>query len=122
MDPYSQDIYKLALDLISLLGVAAVPFLLRLANRIVANHLTQQQQELTRTIAVTAVHAAEALGASRHISQNEKLAEAADRARDLASRHGINLSDEQWRTLLEAAVMQMKAANQELAVKEPASP
>lgn len=114
MDPYSQDIYKLALDLISLFGLAAVPYLTRLASRYINHHLSSRQVAIAGDIARTAVHAAEALGANRSIGGSEKLTEALERAQDLAVQHNIDLSDEQWRTLLEAAVTQLKAAGQEL--------
>jgi D-serine dehydratase len=104
------DLTQVLSTVIEAIIVILAGLLLALARR----YLSQQQIAIARTVAETAVGAVEQLAASGVIDPRSKLERAMVRARDLATQHGIVLTDDQWRTLLEGAVKAMKQASAEL--------
>lgn len=101
-------------NLVLLLIVVAGGYLVRYLRR----SLTTQQISLATEIAEIAVRAAEQIGYASGFDGPKKLAEALDRARDLAGKYGIRYSDEQWATLIEKAVEQLKVLDEELHAKD----
>lgn len=101
---------NLVLLVIALAGGYAIRWLKR--------HLTAQQIGLAAEIAEIAVRAAEQIGYASGFDGPKKLAEALDRARDLAGKYGIKYSDEQWATLIEKAVEQLKVLGEQLHAKD----
>jgi len=89
-----------------LLGTVLVYFRRLVEARIGATHTAQ-------AIAITgeAVRAAEQIGRTHGLDPQAKYSEAANRATSFLAQHGIALSDQQLRTLIEGAVTQIKQAN-----------
>jgi len=89
-----------------LLGAVFVYFRRLVDARIGATHTAQ-------AIAITgeAVRAAEQIGRVHGLDPQAKYSEAANRATSFLAQHGIVLSDQQLRTLIEGAVTQIKQAN-----------
>lgn len=89
-----------------LLGAIFVYFRRLVEARIGATHTAQ-------AIAITgeAVRAAEQIGRTHGLDAKAKYSEAANRAAAFLGEHGIVLSDQQLRTLIEGAVTQIKQAN-----------
>ncbi|MFO7172067.1 MAG: phage holin, LLH family [Bacillota bacterium] len=81
---------------------------------------TAQQIETGMEVARIVVRAVEQIAATTGADMRgrAKLQEAIARARAIAAQRGLDLSDEQWRTILEAAVLELKALGEEL--KRPA--
>ena len=91
---------------LGILGAAALWFRQWVDARIGATHTAQ-------AIAITgeAVRAAEQIGRTHGLDPQAKYSEAANRATSFLAQHGIALSDNQLRTLIEGAVTQIKQAN-----------
>jgi len=89
-----------------LLGAVLVYFRRLVEARIGATHTAQ-------AIAITgeAVRAAEQIGRTHGLDPQAKYSEAANRATAFLGEHGIVLSDQQLRTLIEGAVTQIKQPN-----------
>ncbi len=89
-----------------LLGALFVYFRRLVEARIGVTHTTE-------AIAITgeAVRAAEQIGRTHGLDAKAKYSEAANRAASFLGEHGIVLSDQQLRTLIEGAVTQIKQAN-----------
>jgi len=89
-----------------LLGAVLVYFRRLVEARIGATHTAQ-------AIAITgeAVRAAEQIGRTHGLDPQAKYSEAANRATSFLAQHGIVLSDQQLRTLIEGAVTQIRQAN-----------
>ncbi len=89
-----------------LLGAVLVYFRRLVEARIGATHTAQ-------AIAITgeAVRAAEQIGRTHGLDPQAKYSEAANRATAFLGEHGIVLSDQQLRTLIEGAVTQIRQAN-----------
>lgn len=79
-------------------------------------HATQQQIQTAEKVATNAVQAVEQIGGS---GSHQKFNDALERARRLAAAKGIQLTDEQWRTLIESAVNDVKRWGQEIKVTAP---
>lgn len=79
-------------------------------------HATQQELQSAEKIAANAVQAVEQIGGN---GPHQKFADALERARRLAAAKGVTLTDEQWRTLIEAAVSDLSRWGQQLTVTAP---
>lgn len=80
-------------------------------------NLTAQQLATAADIATIAVRAAEQIGYTQGFDGREKLQKALDTAKELARQYGIVFTDDQWNALLEQAVQQLKALDEELHTK-----
>lgn len=80
----------------------------------VKTNVSQKQMDLALGVSQVVVGAVEQLAASGQIDYDRKMEIAIAKARDQAKQWGLNLSDEQWNGLLEAAVAAMKAAGEEI--------
>lgn len=105
--------------LIGLLGTvitgALVPYL--------RSRMSEQDLWKARQIAEFAVAAVEQLAPGTGAQARQKFDDAMGRAYDLAASHGIDLSAEEWRTLIEQAVYELNKVHEivdELTV-EPAA-
>jgi hypothetical protein len=83
-----------------------------LKSRVSNDHL-----KIARDIASVVVDAVEALAANGVIDYKGKFAEALRRVKDMAASRGIALTDEQWQSMIEAAVAAMKQIGGELKPK-----
>lgn len=92
---------------VALIGLAGT-----IATRALVPYLRAQLGEANLVkaleIAQVAVAAVEQLAPGAGDSAREKFADALDRARSLAAAHGIDLTDEQWQTLIERAVYEIQ--------------
>ncbi|MDI3341842.1 MAG: phage holin, LLH family [Sphaerobacter sp.] len=92
--------------------------LIRLAALVVAGyvaawvrqHVTAAQWQRAQDIARTAVWAVEQVAPRLRIQGEAKLQRALEDARRLAAAHGLRLTDQQWRSLIESAVKDLKQA------------
>lgn len=89
---------------ITLVGTYAIAWL--------RTRLRSDQLAKAVTIAEMVVPAVEQVFAYLH--GPEKLAQAVVQAKTLATSHGVNLTDEQWQTLIEQAVYRMNQATKAL--------
>lgn len=113
-DPKVQEILvNLLLAIVQLLivGVGTV------AVQWIRSKLSARQLELGLSIAHIAVAASEQLAASMQIDLHQKYAYALEMARDQAAKFGLQFTDDQWETLIESAVKEMKYLGAEL--KQP---
>lgn len=101
--------------LLAALGLATVAITTFVVPWIKA-HATQQQIQSAEKIATNAVQAVEQIGGD---GSHQKFLDALERARRLAASKGIVLSDDQWRTLIESAVNDVKRWGQEVKVTAP---
>ncbi|CCF85401.1 hypothetical protein NITHO_4920012 [Nitrolancea hollandica Lb] len=99
-------------------AVALVPIILTVLVAAIRQRFKVEQIERVDRIAQASVYAVELISQSAGYDSRAKLAEAVRRARSLAASHGIQLSDEQWQTLIEAAVSDLQAFRRE--IKRPA--
>lgn len=93
-------LYPILNDLIVLMGTILLGFL----SAYVKAHFSAKQVETAKTVAHVAVGFAEELGNALDIKGEEKLNSALKQARLLASKYGVELTDEQWTGLIKAAV------------------
>ncbi|MGB9781483.1 MAG: phage holin, LLH family [Moorellaceae bacterium] len=105
-----QLITKTLTDLIQLIIVVLGGMLINYLRK----KFTQQQIDQALQIAEIAVKAAEAIGAANGFDGKAKFQQALVFVKQLAAKHGINLTDEQWQGIIEAAVHQLKALGEEL--------
>lgn len=113
----SADITSALVDLVlavtTIVGGAAVTLIRR--------HFSAAQISLAERIAGIAVGSAEQMAASAGWNGSQKLTSAMQDARDLGAKHGVKLTDEQWRSLLEQEVMRLHRLNDALTTQpEPA--
>ena len=80
----------------------------------------EEQIETAKNIAAIIVDAVEAMGAAGIINYKGKFAEALRRVKDMATAKNIVLTDDQWQSMIEAAVASMKRIGDELK-KAPAA-
>ena len=117
MDPRLTDVLvKLAVVVVGVLAALIEVY----GVKFVKARLTNEQIGTARDITEVVVDAVEALGASGVIDYKGKFAEALRRVKDMAAAKGIALTDEQWQSMIEAAVAGMKQIGGELQPKEPA--
>lgn len=90
--------YQILSLAVTVLGTVAVAAL----RRYLYARYTDQQIQTARRIAEQTVAYVEQV--YREMHGPEKLVPAIDAAKQLATKAGINLTDDQWRTLIEAAV------------------
>lgn len=74
------------------------------ARRAIEERLGPERARVAAELAGQAVQAVEQLDRRYQWSSGEKLDQALWRVRDLGETHGVQLSDSQWRSLIEAAV------------------
>lgn len=99
--------------LVVLLNSGILTTLLIAAKRGIEQRLGPERARVAADLAAQCVQAVEQLDRRYEWSSAEKLDEALKRARDLGESHGVQLSESQWRSLIEAAVgslTQMQAA------------
>ncbi|MDI3298278.1 MAG: phage holin, LLH family [Bacillota bacterium] len=96
--------------------------LIRLAALVVAGyvaawvrqHVTAARWQRAQDIARTAVWAVEQMAPGLGLRAKAKLDQALQAARRLAASHGLRLTDDEWRSLIEAAVKALKDAGAEI--------
>ena len=97
-------VVTLVVALMGLLGAvvsrALIPYL--------RTQVSDAQLTKARQIAEFAVQAVEQLAPGTGAQARQKFNDAMSRAYDLAEAHGINLTEEQWRTLIEKAVYEIQ--------------
>lgn len=99
--------------LVVLLNSGILTTLVIAARRVLEQRLGPERARVAAELAAQCVQAVEQLDRRYEWSSAEKLDEALRRARDLGESHGVQLSESQWKSLLEAAVgslTQMQAA------------
>lgn len=77
-------------------------------------HVSAARLRLAKEVAAIAVRTAEQLAVRLSIHGQAKLQAALTHARQLAAAHGLRLTDEQWQSLLESAVKDLKDAGREI--------
>ena len=87
---------------------AAAGILAQRLNTWLRTKFSAERMYLAQQIAVQAVHFTEQ--AYRELHGPDKLAVALARAKDFARAHGITYTDEQWKTLIEQAVLAFNRA------------
>lgn len=93
-------VYTLLKDIITLLGAVALTYL----SAYIKQHFNAKQIELAKTIAEEAVYFAEQISTTLGIKGADKYKAALEKAKVLAAKVGIHLTDEQWQGLIESAV------------------
>lgn len=76
----------------------------------VRTHHAQTQLKIAGSIAQTVVQAAEQIGEKLGWTGPQKYTEALNYAKSLATRVGLRLTDQEWRAVLESAVVDLKMA------------
>lgn len=104
------DITKALIDLVLAVSTVALGALVTLIRK----HFTVKQIELAESIAGIAVAATEQMAKAAGWNPSQKLKSALGDARDLGAKHGVRLTDEQWRTLVEQEVANLKRYGGEL--------
>ena len=112
------DITKALVDLILATSTVALGALVTLIRR----HFSVQQIELAEKIASIAVSSTEQMAKASGWNPGQKLKSALQDARDLGAKHGVRLTDEQWRTLVEQEVANMKRWGTELTKPDNIAP
>jgi hypothetical protein len=82
--------------------------------RYLKSNYTSTQLKRAMAIADTVVRAVEMIAVAYGFSPQEKMKKAVEMAKVFAQNHGLKLTDEQWQTMIEAAVHQMKVLGEEL--------
>lgn len=111
MDPRISN--ALVTVVVALIGVFGV-LIEHWAKKLVQANFTAKQIQIAQDVAAVIVDAVEEMGAAGIIDYKSKFAAALRRVKDLAASKGVVLSDEQWQSMIEAAVAQMKAMGQEI--------
>jgi hypothetical protein len=110
-------VYALLKDLIALLGSIAIAYL----SAYLKQHFNAKQLELAKTIAEEAVYFAEQVGNTLGIKGADKYKAALEKAKVLAAKVGIHLTDEQWQGLIESAVKTAINFYKDITVEQPQS-
>ncbi|MHB1651686.1 MAG: phage holin, LLH family [Desulfitobacteriaceae bacterium] len=98
-------ITSLLTDVITLAGTILIGFL----TAFVKQHYSAKQVETAKTVAKTAVGFAEEIGTTMGLNGKDKFSAALGKARDLAGKYGIKLTDTQWEGLINASVNESRA-------------
>lgn len=86
------------------LAMAVIPVVGAYAVAFIRKHMTTNQIETAKNVASISVKYAQQLD----ICNSDKFASALATAKSFASSHGLKLTDEQWRSLIEASVNECK--------------
>lgn len=100
----SMDITSALIDLVLAVTTIVGGALVTLIRR----HFSTAQIGLAERIASIAVSATEQMAKAAGWDASAKLKSAMQDARDLGTKHGVRLTDEQWRTLLEQEVQRLR--------------
>ena len=112
----------LVLILTIVLNSGILTTLLIAAKRAIEQRLGPERARVAAELAGQAVQAVEQLDRRYHWSSGEKLDQALWRVRDLGETHGVQLSDSQWRSLIEAAVGSLTQMQTALGTSVPLEP
>jgi len=93
-------IYNVLKDVLTLIASVGLGYL----TVYIRSHYTAKQAQTAESIARLAVTFAQQVANSLGLDSQGKLNAALTQAKEFAAKHGINYTDEQWKTLLEAAV------------------
>lgn len=115
MESINAQITQILSNLVLLILLAIGTYVVQYLKR----RFSQQQIALAMEIVEIAVEAVEQIAQASGIKGKEKLREAIGRARDFAAKYGIRYTDEQWATLIEQAVKQLKEFERELKNTSP---
>jgi hypothetical protein len=112
----------LVLILTLLLNSGILTTLVIAARRAIEQRLGPERARVAADLAAQCVQAVEQLDRRYTWSSAEKLDEALRRARDLGESHGVQLSESQWRSLIEAAVGSLTQLQAALGARETTGP
>jgi len=112
----------LVLILTIVLNSGILTTLLIAARRAIEQRLGPERARVAAELAGQAVQAVEQLDRRYQWTSAEKLDQALTRARDLGETHGVTLSDQQWSSLIEAAVGSMTQLQAALGASETTEP
>lgn len=114
----STDITSALIDLVLAVTTIFGGYLIAYARR----HISLKSIQTAEAVGKIAVNAAEQMGQTAGWSPSQKLTSALQAVRSLGEKHGISLSDEQWRELIEREVREMQRLDTVLkqATPEPA--
>ncbi|AFV02811.1 MULTISPECIES: phage holin family protein [unclassified Dehalobacter] len=91
-------------ELLQIVITIVIPFVGAYLVSLIKKHLTAKQIEIAKNIAGIAVKFAQQSG----LANADKFQLAFNTVKSMASQHGIKLTDEQWTSLVEAAVNEFK--------------
>ena len=97
-------VFSVLRDLIVLAGTVVLGYVSNYLHR----YYTAQQIQTAKSLALLAVTFVEQVAVSLGLTNPEKLQVAIQRAKALAAKVGINLTDQQWETLIEAVLGEVK--------------
>lgn len=97
-------LYNLLLSIISI----ATPILIGYAVTFIKQHTSAQQLKNAMSIATNSVEYAQQISKTLGLDNEAKLNSALASAKELATKYGIKLTDDQWKALLEPAVSGLK--------------
>ena len=100
MDAQISTVFSVITLVISVLGGFSV--------KLINQYFSEKQISLAKVFALDAVNHIEEIAPSLCIAGVEKYKQAILSAKDLASKVGINLSDDQWETILNSALQQAR--------------
>lgn len=119
------DIQSIVTDLLVILFQVLVYFLIRKVIIPWAQaHVSAKDMETFQSVALIAVRAVEQMAANNQLGLADKFQKAVMLARDQLKTRNLDLSDDQWKTVIEAAVRTLKAGGEEVkqAVTSAGSP
>ena len=108
--------------LLALFQSGVLVTVLRAAKTLIEQRLGPERARMAAEIAAQCVQAVEQLDRRYQWSSAEKLDAALKRARDLGESHGVQLSESQWRSLIEAAVGSLTQMQTALGASETTEP
>jgi uncharacterized membrane protein affecting hemolysin expression len=97
-------VFAVLKDLVVLAGTVLLGFVMNYVHK----YFTNKQIETAKQLAVLAVTFVEQVANSLGLTNPEKLRLAIQRAEALAAKIGINLTTQQWETLIEAVLGELK--------------
>lgn len=112
----SPHLTELLTQLLTLVAVIIVQVVGAAVVRWLKARYTAEQIQTGMEIARIVVRAVEQVAAASgwSLRGKAKLQEALDRARAIAAKQGLDLTDEQWKTVIEAAVLELRLLGEEL--------
>jgi hypothetical protein len=96
-------VYNILKDIIALAGTILIGFITAYVNQ----HFTATQVSNAKQVATIAVTFAEQIANSMGFKGQDKYNSALSKAKDLATKYGVKMTDDQWQGLIEAAVKEM---------------
>lgn len=103
-------LYTLLLTVVT----TGTPILIGFLVVFIKSHLSAKQLQTAKSLATNGVIFAQQVNKDLNLNNEEKFNSALESAKELAKKYGVNLSDSQWKNLLEPAYNEVKKGLNEL--------